>query len=271
MQNNPNQPEQPNQPFPSNQYSQPGQPYPPNQYNQPGQPGQPYPPNQYNQPGQPGQFNQQYPYNQQPPYTPGLQPPYGQPPKKKSKLGLIIGIVVAALVLCGIIAAVSANMKPATTTSTTTTTPSTTSTTAATTPTTAQSSDQGNHKVGDTVKVNDKWTAQVLDVKTTPGNDIVKPKAGNTLIVVHVTVKNTSNETLPMSSLLCFKLQDKNGQAYNETIDPDAGTTPDGKVAPNSPLAGFIVYEVPSAQHNFTLQFTPDLVSNDQASWDLSV
>ncbi|GHO87285.1 DUF4352 domain-containing protein [Dictyobacter formicarum] len=258
MQNDPNQPVQPNQPFPPNQ---------------PGQPGQPFPPNQYNQPGQSGQFNQQYPYNQQPPYTPGVQPPYGQPPKKKSKLGLIIGIVVAALVLCGIIGAVAANMKPATTTtSPTATSQANTSTTPqATTQTTTQSPNQGNHKVGDVVKVNDKWTAQVLDVKTSTGNDIIKPKAGNVFVIVHVSLKNTSSETLTMSSLLYFKLQDKNGQAYNETIDPDAGATPDGKVAANSPLAGFIVYEVPSAQHNFTLQFTPDLVSDDQATWDLSV
>ncbi|GCE03974.1 DUF4352 domain-containing protein [Dictyobacter aurantiacus] len=280
MQNNS---DQPNQPFSPNQYGQPNQPFSPDQY---GQQGQPFPPTQYGQPGQSGQFNQQYPYNQQPPYTPGgqppytpgMQPPYGQPPvppKKKSKLGLIIGIVVAALVLCGIIGALATRTSSPSTTSTsspTTQANTSTPTAQATTPsTTTQSSDQGNHKVGETVKVNDNWTAQLLDVKTTPGNDIIKPKPGNVFVVVHLSLKNTSSQTQNMSSLLCFKLQDKNGQAYNETIDPDAGTTPDGKVSANSPLAGSIVYEVPSSQHNFTLQFTPDITSNDMANWDFSI
>ncbi|WP_338253193.1 hypothetical protein [Dictyobacter halimunensis] len=40
---------------------------------------------------------------------------------------------------------------------------------------------------------------------------------------------------------------------------------------PAPALAGSIVYEVPSAQHNFTLQFTPDITSNDMANWDFSV
>ncbi|GCE17747.1 DUF4352 domain-containing protein [Dictyobacter kobayashii] len=272
-----NRPDQFNQPFPPNQYNQPGQPFPPNQYNQP---GQPFPPNQYNQPGQPGQFNQQYPYNQQPPYTPGFQPPYGQPPvppKKRSKVGIFVGIIIAVVVLCGVIGGLAVMIGNNTKSTTTTTTPSTsTQTDVSATPqaTTAQTSSQptsgGNNKVGDVVKVNDKWTAQVLDVKTSNGNDMLKPKAGNVYLIVHVSLKNTSTDTLPISSLLCFKLQDKNGQNYNETIYPDAGATPDGKVPANSPLAGFIVYEVPTAQHNFTLQFTPDFIGTDQARWDLS-
>ncbi|GER86983.1 hypothetical protein KDW_11450 [Dictyobacter vulcani] len=266
MQSNPNFPEQNDPNFP-------------NQYNQAGQPQQPYP---YNQPGQAPQPNQP-PYNPQQPYPQGPagpQQPYGQPfypqmtppPKKKSKVGLIVGIIVGVVLLCIVVGIIGAAMTASKTATTPTTITSSDKTNATPAPTDKPATDaSGHNKVGTEVKVNDKWTAKVIDVKSSTGNDIIKPKSGNVYLIVHVSVKNTSAETQNVSSLLSFKLQDKDGQTYNETIYPDAGATPDGKVAPNSPLAGFIAYEVPAAQHNYTLQFTPDIVGNDQATWDLAI
>lgn len=263
MQSNPN--------FPN-----PNDPNVPNQYNQPGQPQQPYP---YNQPDQAPQPNQPYPYNPQQPYPQGPQQPYGQPPyapmtpqpKKKSKVGLIVGIIVGAVLLCIVVSIIGAALNaPKTATPTTVTSSDKTNATPA--PTDKPATDASGHsKVGTEVKVNDKWMAKVIDVKSSNGNDIMKPKSGNVYMIVHVSVKNTSAETQTVSSLLSFKLQDKDGQSYNETFFSDAGTPPDGKVAPNSPLAGFLVYEVPTAQHNYTLQFTPDIVGNDQTTWDLAI
>ncbi|GCE25607.1 hypothetical protein KDA_10910 [Dictyobacter alpinus] len=272
--------------------SNPNYPNDPNQYNQPGQPQQPFQqPTQYNQPGQPPQpypYNpQQQPYQQRPdgPQQPYGQPPYGQPPfapmtpepKKKSKVGMVVGIVVGVLVLCVVIGVIAAMVNATKTpTATTTDLPATTTSSAKTDPTT-KSTDKpattasGNSKVGDEVKVNDKWTAKVVDVKTSTGSEIIKPKSGNVYVIVHVSLKNTSAETQNMSSILFFKLHDKDGLNYTETIYPDAGTTPDGQVAANSPLAGFLVYEVPASKHDFTLQFTPDITGTDQANWDLTV
>jgi hypothetical protein len=85
---------QPHQP----QYGQPGQQGQP-QYGQPGygQPGQQYGQPAYGQPGygQPGQQYGQPQYGQ-----PGYGQQYGQqPPKKKSRTGLIVGLAVLALVI----------------------------------------------------------------------------------------------------------------------------------------------------------------------------
>jgi hypothetical protein len=160
-------PQQPYQQPPSTSYGTPSDPYgapppPQNPYNAPSNPsgygnygssgmqntpsaqgayGSP----QYGFPGQPGPGG--YPMGQPMPGQPG---PYGTPtpPKRRSRVGLIIGIVVLVLVLAcaGIVVAatIAARNTPSTTTTTTTTpaaTTDTTTTAATAQPTTAAASD----------------------------------------------------------------------------------------------------------------------------------
>ncbi|MCA0296184.1 MAG: hypothetical protein LCH96_12935 [Actinobacteria bacterium] len=115
----PGDPQYPGQPYPGQPY--PGQPYPgqpvPGQQVPPpyqgqaagaytGAPSEPYPGQQYPSQPYPGQPypGQQYP-GQAYPGQPGQpQPPYGTPPRKSSKVPIIIGAVVGVLLL-GLIAA----------------------------------------------------------------------------------------------------------------------------------------------------------------------
>ncbi|MFG2003374.1 hypothetical protein ACGFNU_29865 [Spirillospora sp. NPDC048911] len=79
---------------------QPGGYEPPGGYGQPGSYGQPTQPGQpggYGQPGQPGGYGQPGSYGQPGGY--GQPGPYGGPPRRKSSLGLIIGLIVGAAVV----------------------------------------------------------------------------------------------------------------------------------------------------------------------------
>jgi hypothetical protein len=138
------------------------------------------------------------------------------------------------------------------------------------TPSTSGSGGSQHFKVGDQVKVGDTWIVTVNSVKTNQGNDIVQPKSGNTFLIIDITLKNVSSQEQTVSSLLQFTLQDSTGQKYDEAIT-GVGTTPDGKVAANSQLRGQLGYEVPKAQHQFTLAFEADITSQGQTIWDLSV
>jgi hypothetical protein len=96
-------------------------------------------------------------------------------------------------------------------------------------------------------------------------------KVGDTYLVVNISLTNLSNQEQSISSALNFTLQDSTGQKYDESIDTNAGATPDGKVAAGSPLRGSVAYEVPSSTKKFTLSFAPDITSSGQSIWDLSL
>lgn len=125
-------------------------------------------------------------------------------------------------------------------------------------------------KVGDQVNVGNTYTVTVNSVKTSAGDDITQPKAGNTFLIVDVTLKNTSSTEQNLSSLLQFTLKDSTGQKYDETIVTGA-TSPDGKLAAGDVLRGQLAYEVPSSMHDFTLAFEADITSSGQTIWDLHV
>ena len=123
--------------------------------------------------------------------------------------------------------------------------------------------------VGQTVQVGDTWTVILDSAKTSTGSQYVKPKEGSVYVLVTISMKNVSNKEQNISSALNFSLQDSSGQKYTETIYPDAGSAPDGKVEAGSPLKGTLVYEVPASMHAFTFSFTPDMISSGQTIWDV--
>jgi|SRR5580765_3126394 len=240
----PNGPQQPYQQQPSNPgYPPQGQPGP---YQQ--QPG--YPPSGYPQ-GQP-------PYPQQQPMQPPVQ--QQQPKKKPGIFKIGCGVLAAVIILIVVIAVANGGKSNTGTAVTTSTTSSTTNSTNA-----------QHFKVGDTVKVGTDWQAVVNSAKTDSGGQYSALKSGDVYLVVDISLTNLSSQEQTVSSLIDFTLQDSTGQKYNESIDPNAGASLDGKVAAGSPLRGVIAFEVPSAQKSYQLHYSPDIVSSGQTTWDLSV
>ena len=164
----------------------------------------------------------------------------------------IVGVVALVIIACGAASDTASN-------SGTTTSGGTSSTT------------KSQHfKVGQQVKVGDTYVVTVNSVKTDAGDDVFKPKDGNTFLIVDVSVKNVSSKEQTLSSLLQFTLKDSSGQKFNETIVSNA-TAPDGKIAAGDVTKGQLAYEVPAAQKSFTLAFEADVFSGGQTTWDLSV
>ena len=246
-----------------------------------------YPPTQPGTPPYTPQGNQQYGYPGGP-GGPGYMPPV---PPRKSNTRLF---VIIALVLIGVLAVGGVGIalghqggKPTTTTTPTPatgTTPSTSGSTPATggsTPTSGTTPASGgitptsvtstsNAKVGQTVQAGANYAVTVNSVKTNTGDDIFKPKAGNTYIVIDVTVKNTSSSPQDVSSFLNFELQDSTGQKYN-TAFTDIGTAPDQTgLQPGKLIRGQLVYEVPTSMHQFTFSYVDFLGNGTLATWDIT-
>lgn len=124
--------------------------------------------------------------------------------------------------------------------------------------------------VGQTVNVGDTWQVTINSVKISNGDGFIKPKTGNTFLIVDLTLKNVSSQEDSISSVLNFSIKDGTGQKY-EDIYLDGNTAPDGKVAAGDNLRGQLVYEVPMSQHKFTFAFEPDIISTGQTIWDISI
>jgi hypothetical protein len=206
----------------------------------------------------------QYPYPQ-PQYTP---PPMAQPPppKKKShkkRWFLIGGIIVLMLIIGGIASAMGGGSK-----SPTRTPAPTTPSTQAIQPTAKPTQVAATPVIGKPWKVNDTWTVTVNAVYTSQGDQYTAPAAGQTYLVVDVTLVNTSNQTQHASGLVQWALKDPSGQTYNDTLL--IGTDPGGTVAAGGKIRGQIAYKVPLAIHTYTLQFTPDF-GNDVAEWTVKI
>ena len=177
--NNPYQPGQSgsspyNQNYPSTPYNQPGQQYPPSPYNQPA--------NNFQQGGYPG--------------APGPQAPYS-PPRKKSRVGLIIGIIALVLVIACIGSVVFANKLVGTTT-----TDSTPTAVAKTTPT------------GVTP------TATTAPANASPSGNPIDPQAAS--IIIHPqtagAVDTATLEPKPGTIKTTFKVNDPIYVTFN--LDP---------------------------------------------------
>lgn len=223
-----------------------GSPQQPLRGQQPGQPMTPYPPS----------YQQQY-YQQMPP------PMMQQPPKKKSRawLWIILGIIAVLIVSCiGFSAILATSSK---------TTPITAPADTQSTGGSSSSSAQPN-TIGKPVVVNSDWTVTLNSVKMGSPGQFDQLKPGDTILIVNVSLKNTSSSVQHASSLAQWALHDASGQTYNQDIITGS-SGPDGTVAPGSVIRGDIAYEVSKSQHAYTLQFVADIGSNDLAEWNVNI
>lgn len=245
-----------------------------------------YPPSQSQQPFQSGPLGEQWQtppfqppmqpgmYPPQQPMQPGMYPPPQQPLKKKhtgrNVLIVVIALIVALAACGGIIAAVSNGAKS----NTGTTSPPSSSSTQVTTQATSAPAQTGSQtfKIGQVVTVGNTWQITVLSATTSSGGEFnTLQKPSDVYLLVAVSMKNISGQEQDVSSLIQWGLKDSAGQTYNETIDPNAPATPDGKVEAGSMLKGTIAYEVPKSMKSFTLSFQNDITSTGEILWAITV
>ena len=192
-------------------------------------------------------------------------------PQKKSKTWLWIVACVLCLFL-GYAAGSGGKSAPATTDDT--------ATVAQTTPATSQGQPkaaeptkapkpQGHHQVGQVVKT-DKWNITVNKAVSSQGTDFMKPKDGNVYLEIDVTMKNLTNETQNVSSLVMWDAKSaSNGQKQNVAISDKPSL--DGKVEAGGSLTGTLTYEVPANVNKYTLSFAGGMLDNSLELWDIAI
>lgn len=121
-------------------------------------------------------------------------------------------------------------------------------------------------KVGDIVELKD-LKVTVNKVYEVVGDQYTKPKNGNEFLAIDCTVENISKENQTVSSIMMFKVVDKDGRACEYSITgvtaAKAGQL-DGDVGAGRKLTGVYVVEVPKAQKGLELEFNNSFLAGSQ-------
>ncbi|GAA0069682.1 DUF4352 domain-containing protein [Clostridium sardiniense] len=126
-----------------------------------------------------------------------------------------------------------------------------------------KSNETQTFKVGDTIQTKD-FKIKVNKITTSNGSEFVKPQKGNEFVKVDVTVENTSKEEQAVSSVMMFKVVDKDGRSCNQAITENQKGQLDGKVAPGRKITGEYIVEAPKGEKGLELQFDSSLLSSGQ-------
>ncbi|ELZ22339.1 hypothetical protein C475_17543 [Halosimplex carlsbadense 2-9-1] len=108
------------------------------------------------------------------------------------------------------------------------------------------------YAVGDTVEFREtRFTPN--EVRTSTGGEYFGPDEGNEFVIVDITVENSSDQELAISTLLQTDLKDQEGRTYGVSISAlaeiDRGFSQGNPIAPNSTRRGEIAFEVPEGRH----------------------
>lgn len=120
--------------------------------------------------------------------------------------------------------------------------------------------------VGDVVELKD-LKITVNKVYTVKGDEFSKPKDGNEFFAIDCTVENTSDKEKAISSIMMFKVVDKDGRACEYSLlgqtAAKAGQM-DGTIGVGRKMSGVYVVEVPKGQTGLELEFDASLFTGGQ-------
>ncbi len=113
-------------------------------------------------------------------------------------------------------------------------------------------------EIGDTIKMGN-LQFKVNSVRTSEGGEFFKPDEGNLYLYVDITIENISNEEETISSILMFKIVDKDGRSYDMAIFGDTEGSVDGSLGAGRKMTGELSYEVSKNINEFELEINPEL------------
>jgi len=136
---------------------------------------------------------------------------------------------------------------------------------------TQQTAKQQIFKIGDKVKMGDLAITLNSAQLVLPDEWNQPTDSNNQFLFVDATIENLGNQSVVISSLMMFKLVDKDGREQNIAIHTKQKGQLDGELGPSRKMTGQIVFEVPktSKLSDFEFIFEPDLLGFGQAIFKL--
>jgi len=118
--------------------------------------------------------------------------------------------------------------------------------------------------VGDTFKLGD-LQYKINSVRVSAGGDYGKPKDGNTFLLIDTTVENQGTEDAIVSSMMSFKLVNKEGRSQDYSISALMGANGkmDGTLAAGRKITGELGYEVSKTAQTYELEIISDQINSE--------
>ena len=188
--------------------------------------------------------------------TPPMQPTAQKPKKPFYKKWWFWVIVV--VVVIGVGGAISSGGSGSGASSSDTTTK--TNDSATETPTKKTST----YQVGDTIKLKN-FNVTVNGVRTGTGEENgFPPSDGNVYFYVDVTIENTSSSERAISSIAMFKIVDKDGRSFDQSITGGGKGQLDGSLGVGRKMTGEYVVEIPEGTTGLELEFNGSFWGGEQ-------
>lgn len=118
--------------------------------------------------------------------------------------------------------------------------------------------EQNIFSIGDTIEIND-MILTINEVSIPPSSGYFGPDEGYKFVVVDLTLKNNSSQSVNISSLLQMWVKDSESRQYSVDVfatEAGGGTLPDGEYAADETIRGQVGYQVP--ENETTLLFVFD-------------
>lgn len=122
-----------------------------------------------------------------------------------------------------------------------------------------------NYSIGDTIQLKDyKVTVNGIRTVTQDNSGFIKAEEGKEFFLVDCTVENTSDKDQTVSSIMMFKIVDKDGRSFDQSLFTDGNGQLDGTVGPGRKISGEYCVQVPQGQTGLELEFNSSLINNQQ-------
>lgn len=194
--------------------------------------------------------------NPGPKYCPicGAKVPQGLP-----TWATVVIVIIAALIMIGLINSGKSENPDPTARSTSTVTPKPTSTPRPTpTP-------EPTYTIGDTIEYND-LRITLHDVRNNYGSGFLTPDSGMTFLVFDIEIENNRDDTITVSSLLCFTAyaDDYALELSLSGMTADSGKQMDGEIAAGKKMRGVVAFNAPEDWQTAEIHFKPSAWSGHE-------
>ena len=123
-----------------------------------------------------------------------------------------------------------------------------------------------NLAIGDTFNLGDlRYKVNSVRISEGGSNQFMQPEEGNVFLLIDMTVENQGSEEATVSSMMSFKLVDKDGRSQDFSISAlaEAEGKMDATLAPGRKVTGELGYEVVKGPQTFELEITSGPVNGE--------
>lgn len=110
----------------------------------------------------------------------------------------------------------------------------------------------------------------VNNVSESKSNQYKTASEGNKLVCVNLKVTNDSTTQEQLTSIMMFKLYDKNGNIYNIVL-PEGPDSINGLLSSDESKDGTVWFEVPKGINSFDLYIRPSMMSQETGILDIEI